>query len=106
MVLLFLVLEGVFQIVVAIRKPQSGLRGVKSVAGWIFLILAHPYGEETRAEATASRTTHQGCDVGLGFGVADFVEIVRDRRDIPLLDPSLIHERVVERADLALVGGR
>lgn len=75
------------------------------MAGWIFLILAHPYGEETRAEAAASCTSHQGCDVGLGLGVADFGQIIRDRCDIALLDPSLIHERVVERADLALVGG-
>ncbi len=68
------------------------------------MVLAHPYGEETRAEAAASCTSHQGCDVGLGLGVADFGQIIRDRCDIALLDPRLIHERVVERADLALVG--
>ncbi len=101
-VLGLLVLERIFQVIVAIRKAQSGLGRVERILGRVLLVLVHRHEEETRAE-TASRTSHQHCNVGLGLGVADRGQIVCDRRGVELFDPRFIHERVVERADLARV---
>src|SRR5262249_55493965 len=86
----------------AVREAEAGLRRVERVAGRVLLVLEDRQTEEARAEAPVR--AHEGGDVSVAPGGANAGKVLDDRRGVELLDPRLVHERIVERADLAPLG--
>ena len=103
--LAFLVGQFGLQVIVTIRHRQPALLQVDRIVGGILQIDVDRYPEETPLEARG-RVPHQRCQLLARATAADGAKLGRERRQAQRLEPGLVHEGVVERADLAFQRAR
>ena len=102
-VLGLLILEGLFQIIVAVRQAEPALGGVQRIAARVLGVLADIDGKQAAAECVF-RPPHQGGNVGAGLRGTNLRQVAGDRGGVALRDPRLIHERIVKSTDFAGIG--